>query len=91
MFRDAVDSLELKYLGDIKLNELVWLTRPQVGIPAYSGRGCPPEKERVLAGEESAVHVSDIANDPELEWETTILAEGAQGPINAQLCLIRVV
>ena len=90
-FRDAVDSLELKYLGDIKSNTLVWLNRPEVGILPYSGKGRPAEKERVLAGQEPAVHVSDIANDPELEWETTILAEGAQGPIIAQLCFIRVV
>ncbi|MHA1962704.1 MAG: IS701 family transposase [Candidatus Thorarchaeota archaeon] len=90
-FRDAVESLELKYLGDIKSNTLVWLNRPEVGIPTYSGRGRPAEKEQVLAGEEPPVHVSDIANDPELEWETTILAEGAQGPIIAQLCFMRVV
>jgi len=90
-FRDAVDSLQLNYLGDIKSNTLVWLTRPQVGIPAYSGRGRPAEKERVLAGEELPLHVSDIAHDPELEWETAILAQGAQGPIIAQLCFMRVV
>ena len=90
-FRDAVDSLELKYLGDIKSNTLVWLNRPEVGIPPYSGKGRPAEKERVLASQEPPVHVSDIANDPELEWETTSLAEGAQGPIIAQLCFMRVV
>lgn len=90
-FRDAVDSTGLKYLGDIKSNTLVWLNRPEVGIPAYSGRGRRPEKEQVLAGQELAVHVSDIAHDPELEWETTILAEGIQGPIIAQLCFMRVV
>ncbi len=90
-FRDAVDLLELKYLGDIKSNTLVWLNRPAVGIPPYSGKGRPAVTEQVLAGEKPPVHVSDIANDPELEWETTILAEGVQGPIIAQLCFIRVV
>ena len=60
-FRDAVDSLRVNYLGDIKSNTLVWLNRPKVGIPAYSGRGRRPEKERVLGGEEPAIHVSDIA------------------------------
>jgi len=90
-FRDAVDSLGLKYLGDIKSNTLVWLNRPEVGIPPYSGRGRPPEKQQVLAGEQLPVHVSDIANDPEREWETVILAQGAQGPIIAQMCCVRVV
>ena len=88
-FRDAVDSMELKYLGDIKKNTLVWLNRPEVGIPPYSGKGRPAEKEQVL--EDKPIHVSDIADDPELEWEITILAEGAQGPIIAQLCFMRVV
>ena len=88
-FRDAVDSLELKYLGDIRSNTLVWLTRPEVGIPPYSGIGRPAEKEQVLESE--PIHVSDIANDPELEWEITILAEGAKGPIIARLCFMRVV
>ena len=88
-FRDAVDSLQVNYLGDIKSNTLVWLNRPKVGIPAYSGRGRRPEKERVLEGEEPAIHVSDIANDSELRWDTTILAQGAQGPIVAELCFFK--
>ena len=90
-FRDAVDSMELMYLGDIKKNTLVWLNRPQVGIPAYNGRGRRAEKEQALAGQELPVHVSDIANDPELEWEITILAEGAKGPIIARVSFMRVV
>jgi len=90
-FRDAVDSLEIKYLGDIRAHTLVWLDRPRVGIPSYSGRGPRPEKERVLEGESLPIRVSDIAGDPELEWQTTILAQGAQGPIVAQVCFLRVV
>ncbi|NVM26762.1 MAG: IS701 family transposase [Desulfobacterales bacterium] len=90
-FRDAVDSLQVKYLGDIRSNTLVWLNRPQVGIPTYSGKGRPPEKERVLEGEPPPIHVSDIASNPELEWDTTILAQGAQGPVIAELCFLRVV
>jgi len=90
-FRDAVDSLQVNYLGDIKSNTLVWLNRPKVGIPTYCGKGPRPEKERVLEGEELPIHVSDIANDSELKWDTTILAQGAQGPIVAELCFLRVV
>lgn len=90
-FRDAMDSLETKYLGDIRCNTLVWLDRPRVGIPSYSGRGHRPEKERVLEGEPPPILVSEIAVDPQLEWQTTVVAEGAQGPIIAQLCFMRVV
>ena len=91
-FREAMDALGLKYLGDIKSNTLVWLNRPRVGIPSHSGgRGPRPTKERVLEGEPLPIRVSDIAGDPELEWRTAILAEGAQGPIVAQLCFMKVV
>ena len=90
-FRDAVDALDVYYLAGIKTNTLVWLNRPKVEIPTYSGKGRPAEKERVASGEEPPVSVSVIANDPELEWETTILAEGAKGPIVAELCFLRVV
>ena len=91
-FRDAVDALGLKYLGDIKSDTLVWMNRPRVGTPSRSGgRGPRPTKERVLEGEPLAIRVSDIASDPELEWQTVILAQGAQGPIVAQLCFMNIV
>ena len=90
-FRDAMDFLETKYFGDIRSNTLVWLDRPQVGIPSYKGRGPRSEKERVVEGEPLPIHVSDIAADPKLDWQVTVVAEGAQGPIVAQLCFMRVV
>lgn len=91
MFRDEIDALPVKYFGDIRSNTLVWLQRPKVGIPVYSGKGRQSEKEVVLEGEGLPVHVSDIANNPELKWERVILAEGSKGPIIAQLCFMRIV
>jgi SRSO17 transposase len=90
-FRDVVDLLDMYYLADIKSNTLVWLNRPEVRIPAYHGKGRPAERQRVLEGEKPAVSVIDIAKDPDLQWETAILAEGAKGPIAAQLSFMRVV
>ena len=90
-FRDAIDVLGVNYLGGIKSNILVWLNRPEVRIPAYSGKGRPAREPQVLQGEAPAVSVADIAKDPDLAWEVAILAEGAKGPVIAQLCFIRVV
>ncbi len=90
-FRDAVDSMSVNYLGDIRSNTLVWLTRPKVEIPAYSGKGRPAKNERVVEGEEPAVTVASIADDPDCEWEYTVLAEGAKGPVIAHMCYMRVV
>ncbi len=90
-FRDAIDLLDVNYLGGIKSNTLVWLNRPEVRIPTYSGKGRPAVKPQVLEGEPAAVSVSEIANDPDLAWEVAVLAEGAKGPVIARLCFIRVV
>ena len=90
-FRDAVEALDMYYLAGIKSNTLVWLNRPEVRIPAYNGKGRPAEQPRVVEGEKPAVSVTDIANDPDLEWEAAILAEGAKGPIVAQLSFMKVV
>jgi|TARA_Y100000031_G_C8237147_1_gene393836 SRSO17 transposase len=90
-FRDAVDSLDVYFLAGIKSNTLVWLNRPEVRIPAYHGKGRPAVQPRVVEGEKPAVSVTDIAHDPDLEWEAAILAEGAKGPIVAQLSFVRVV
>ena len=44
-----------------------------------------------MEGEPSPIPVSEIAADPQLQWQTAVVAEGSQGPIIAQLCFMRVV
>lgn len=90
-FRNAIDSLSMNYIAGIRSDTLVWLKRPEVGIPPYRGKGRPAKKEQVLKKDEKALHVSDIAGYTDIEWETMILGEGAKGPILARLCMMRVV
>ena len=87
-FRDKVDASGMYFFVNIRSDTLVWLHRPEVGIPSYHGKGRPPEKERAL---ESPVNVSKIASLSDLTWETEILAEGAKGPIIAKISRVRVV
>lgn len=90
-FRDELDSLGLYYFASIRSDSLVWLSRPNIGIPAYSGKGRPAQKVQALKNEDAPVNVSKLAENTELEWKTVILAEGAKGPIIAKTCCLRVV
>ncbi|HID30270.1 MAG TPA: IS701 family transposase, partial [Desulfobacterales bacterium] len=90
-FRDAIDLLDVYYLGSIKSNTQVWLKRPEIRIPAYSGKGRPATNPQVVEGEALAISVAEIADEPDLAWDVVVLAEGAKGPVIAKMCFIRVV
>ncbi len=86
-FLDAVGE-KYYYFADIRSNALVWLERPEIGLPPYKGRGPYPKKERPLT---DPVSVSEIASDPSLCWQRVSLGEGAKGPIIAEVTRLRVV
>ena len=89
-FRDNVDSLGMNYFVNIKSDTLVWLDRPEFGIPTYTGKGRPPKQ--VARALEAPINVSKIAERSDvLNWETVKLAEGAKGPIIAQIARVRIV
>ncbi|MEX2705300.1 MAG: hypothetical protein Q6352_008570 [Candidatus Freyrarchaeum guaymaensis] len=51
---------------------LVYLEKPEVGVPEKTGRGRKPERPRVLNGVEP-VRVREFAENPNLEWrEVTV-------------------
>jgi SRSO17 transposase len=68
----------------------VFLKKPKVGLPPYKGRGPRPKKVRVLPGQPQAQSVSKIAQSQKLTWKSLILAEGAKGPIVAEVARLRV-
>ncbi len=85
-----LDSLpkECWYFADIHCPTLVWRDRPEVVLPEYRGRGPQPTK---LKASFSPVSVSQIATDDSIPWERVILAEGSQGPIVADVKVLRVI
>jgi SRSO17 transposase len=89
-FRDGLPK-ELLYLLDIPSDTRVWEKRPEVVIPQPSGKGRRPKKVRLKKGEPAAIPVSALAKDPSLRWQTVTVAEGAQGPIRAEIARLRVV
>ncbi len=78
------------YFANVRANEKVFLEKPEVGVPPYKGRGPRSQKERVLPGQPQALTVSDVAHSKDLIWTPTVLAEGAKGPIVAEVTCLRV-
>jgi SRSO17 transposase len=76
------------YFASVRANTLVFRTRPRVGVPRYRGRGPKPTKLRVTRGR--AVPVRSLAQAPTCPWIPVVLAEGAKGPIQAEVACLRV-
>jgi SRSO17 transposase len=80
----------LYYLAQTRANTKVFRRRPRVGTPPYQGRGVQPTKERVLSPRMRAIEVSRIGKDRRTRWLRVVLAEGAKGPIIAEVARLRV-
>jgi len=81
---------EVYYLANIRSHTQVFLKKPKVGLPLYSGRGPRPKKLKVLRGQPQPKPVKQIAKSRKTVWHTLFLAEGAKGPILADLACLRV-
>jgi SRSO17 transposase len=76
------------YFAGVRANTLVFRTRPRVHVPRYRGRGRQPTKPRVTRGR--AYPVSQLAKAKTCPWTPVVLAEGAKGPIRAEVAALRV-
>jgi SRSO17 transposase len=86
-FLDAVPP-GTYYFAGIRSDTLVFRTRPRVHVPRYRGRGRKPTKPRVTQGR--AVPVGTLAARKQCLWTQVVLAEGAKGPIRAEVAALRV-
>lgn len=76
------------YFANIRSNTQVFLQKPVVGLPPYQGRGPRPSKQCVMKGK--AYKVREIAKLSECAFTRVVLAEGAKGPILADVACLRV-
>jgi SRSO17 transposase len=81
---------QMYYFAGIRSNTQVFLEKPEVGLPPYKGRGPRPKKIKVLPGQPEPQAVSKIAKSENTRWTQVILAEGAKGPIVAEVTALRV-
>ncbi len=86
-FLDAV-SPGTYYFAGIRSDTLVFRTRPRVHVPRYRRRGRRPTQPRVTQGR--AYPVGQIARAKSCPWTQVVLAEGAKGPIRAEVACLRV-
>jgi SRSO17 transposase len=86
-FLDAVPP-GTAYFASVRADTLAFLTPPRVRVPRYRGRGRKPTKPRVTRGQ--AQTVGTIAQLPACPWTPVVLAEGAKGPIRAEVACLRV-
>ncbi|HTU01523.1 MAG TPA: IS701 family transposase [Candidatus Sulfotelmatobacter sp.] len=76
------------YFASVRATTLVFRTRPRVHVPRYRGRGRRPTKPRVTQGR--AVPVRTLATSTTCPWTPIVLAEGAKGPIRAEVAAFRI-
>jgi len=97
--RDSLDQGGWYYVLEVRRNERVFAgdtgpdgpTRPDTAVPAWSGAGRKPYRQRLVPGSTPAQTVADIAKGvPDEEWETLTVAEGAQGERRYQFFRLRV-
>ena len=78
---------EAFYFAEVPCNTRVWRKHPKTAISKYSGKGRRPKK--VTCSTESKT-VSAVSKNKDIVWQTVSLAEGAKGPIIAEVARIRV-
>ncbi len=79
--REAVADSGRWYVLAVRAHSTVWLERPAVAVPVWSGIGRKPINERVV--DESAAPVpipALVASWPESRWQRLEVAEGEKGP-----------
>lgn len=80
----------LYYFAAVGSDTPVFLEKPKTGLPAYAGNGPRPKKIRLLPGEPAPQTLAALAGSKRLAWQPVVLAEGAKGPILAQVVCKRV-
>ena len=87
---DFLDSLpeDKIYFADVKCNLLVFVGRPQMAAPPYSGKGRKPVREEP---EFPPRTVKEIAESSDIPWNDVVIGIGAKGPIITKDKFLRVV
>lgn len=79
--RDAVAASGRWYVLAVRPNITVWLDRPAVAVPEWTGTGRKPVKARIRADAVQPLPVpAVVASWPESQWQRLAVAEGARGP-----------
>ena len=91
-FLDHVAGSGLWYFAEVPHDTRVWLERPLTAVPAWSGQGRKPSRERLCDGQHEAEEVASMAARvlPD-QWQRRLIKEGSKGPMVADFWAMRVV
>ena len=91
-FLDNVAELGVWYYAEVPHTTRAWKKRPLTAVPAWSGRGRQPTRQRLLKGQPDAQDVVSIAESVSADrWSRQTIKEGTKGPIVADFAVLRVV
>lgn len=85
-FLDGLESLQQRYLLEIRAEKTFWTVDPQQEIPAYGGRGRYPTRARrdhIRSAQQIAAEL------PPEQWQAMKLREGAKGPLVFEFARVR--
>jgi SRSO17 transposase len=76
------------YFASVRENERIFREMPQVTIPENAGKGGRYKHPRAV---EAPIEIKSIVDDESIPWERRIIAEGAKGPVIAEIKCLRCV
>lgn len=89
-FLDGVAALSRWYFVEVSGTTRLWRQRPATGVPAWSGRGQRPTRERLKPGEPSPQEVREMAASlSPADWKPYVIKEGSRGPMVAEFAFQR--
>lgn len=89
-FLDGVAALNRWYFAEVPCDTRVWRVRPETAVPAWSGHGPHPTKERLLPGEPLPERVDALAADLKVEaWQAYRIKAASKGPLVAEFAFVR--
>jgi SRSO17 transposase len=90
-FRDAVAALDKWYFTEVSCDQLIWRRTPALLVPAWSGKGRKPTKQRLKTPSNAAYRVDQLLwRLPKTAWTRTTIKEGSKGPIVCDIAFVRV-
>jgi len=90
-FRDGVAALGLWYFTAVAWSTLIWRRHPAVIVPAWSGKGRKPTRQRLKTPTNQPYRLDTLLDRvPKTAWIRAIIKEGSKGPIVCDIACLRV-
>jgi SRSO17 transposase len=90
-FRNAIAALGLWYFTEVACSSLIWRHHPALIVPAWSGRGRKPTKQRLKTVSNRPYRVVELLwRLPKTAWVRGTVKEGSKRPIVCDFAFVRV-